>query len=219
VGQAVSDNPYAPSLVDPIGDAPPSRGWDLVNGRLLVEPDAVLPMIDPYSGETADRMTLMRTVLRPRVLWPRYLFVGSLSLSILFAFSGFPKVSQFFSVAILVALFGGSWTSIVGRSVMIHVFLTRRTRRRQALTYWWLLGTVLLLLLITFFGPSIGGDGDWIYDAVGVLAFVGLVTASAIRWLQRRLYWSTGPDHRKELRGLHPRAIELLAKAAAARRP
>ena len=120
---------------------------------------------------------------------------------------------------VLVAVIGGILTSMVGSSVMVHVFLTRRTRRRHALSYWWLLCTLLFLLPTMFFGPSISRVSGWIYDAISVVAFVGLIAAIVIRWLQRRLYWSKGPDHRKELRGLHPRAIELLAEAAAPQRP
>lgn len=216
--QLVSDNPYAPSLVDPIGEAPRSHGWELVDGKLLVEPEAVLPMIDLYSGETAERMTLMRTVLRPRVLWPRYLFLGSLGLSILFGVLGGTDVSSFFSSLFLVALLGSSVTSLIGRSVMVHVFLTRQTRRRQALGYWLLLGAVVLLFSLMFLAPSFSGDGEWVLNVIALISVVALFAAIMIRWRQRRLYWRKGPDHRKELRGVHPRALALLAETAAGQR-
>jgi hypothetical protein len=216
--QLVSDNPYAPSLVDPVGDAPPSRGWELVDGKLLVEAGAVLPMIDPYSGDTADRMTLMRPVLRPRVLWPRYLFLGSLGFVFLFGYLGFPAVASYFSIPILVAIIGAIGTSLIGSSVMVHVFLTRQTRRRQALTYWLLLGTVVLMLSLMFLAPDFSGEGDWILNVIAAASLVALFAAIMIRWRQRRLYWRKGPDHRKEMKGLHPRALELLAETVAGQR-
>lgn len=216
--QLVSENPYAPSLVDPVGEAPPSRGWELVDGKLLVEPDAVLPMIDPYSGETADRMTLMRTVLRPRVLWPRYLFLGSLGFMVLFGYLGFPAASSYFSISILVAIIGAIATSLIGSSLMVYVFLTRQTRRRQALSYWLLLGTVVLLLSLMFLASSFSGAGDWILNVIAAISLVTLFAAIMIRWRQCRLYWRKGPDHRREMRGLHPRALELLAETVAGQR-
>ena len=214
----MSENPYAPSLVDPVGEAPRSRGWAMVDGKLLVEPDAVLPMIDPYSGETADRMTLMRTVLRPRVLWPRYLFLGSLGFMVLFGYLGFPAVSSYFSISILVAIIGAIGTSLIGRSLMVHVFLTRQTRRRQALSYWLLLGTVVLLLSLMFLAANFSGAGDWMLNIISAASLVAIFAAIVIRWRQRRLHWRKGPDHRKEMRGLHPRAIELLEATAARQR-
>jgi SNF family Na+-dependent transporter len=175
-------------------------------------------MIDPYSGETADRMTLMRTVLRPRVLWPRYLLLGSLGLSILFGVLGRTDVSSFFSSLFLVALLGASATSLIGRSLMVHVFLTRQTRSRQVLSYWLLLGTVVLLLSLMFLAANFSGAGDWILNVIAAASLVAIFAAIMIRWRQRRLYWRKGPDHRREMKGLHPRALELLAETVAGQR-
>jgi hypothetical protein len=208
----VSDNPYAPSLVDPTGEAPRSHGWELVDGKLLVEPEAVLPMIDLYSGGTAERMTLMRTVLRPRVLWPRYLFLGSISLSILFAIAGMHGISSFFSLVVLFAIIGGIAISLIGSSVMVHVFLTQRTGRRRALSNWLLPGSALILLSLNFIAPNFSDTSDLIPNVIAVISCITLIAAIIVRWRQRRLYWRKGPDHRKELRGVHPHALELLAK-------
>jgi amino acid transporter len=163
----------------------------MVDGKLLVEPDAVLP---------------------------RYLFLGNLGFMVLFGYLGFPAVSSYFSISILVAIIGAIGTSLIGRSLMVHVFLTRQTRRRQALSYWLLLGTVVLLLSLMFLAANFSGAGDWMLNIISAASLVAIFAAIVIRWRQRRLYWRKGPDHRKEMRGLHPRAIELLEATAARQR-
>jgi hypothetical protein len=214
----VSDNPYAPSSVaDAAMEAPRSRGWELVEGKLLVEPEAVLPMIDPYTGETADRMTLMRIALRPRALWPRFLFMGGFSLMIFFGLLGFPGISAFMYLPWVIGFIGGVWTSLSG-SIVVHVFLTERTHRKRRLVHWLLFASGLLAFVLLLVVPNVPQVADQLGDVVAALWFTTVLVAILVRWLRRRLYCRRSPDRRFEMRGLHPRAMELLEATAAGQR-
>lgn len=167
----MNDNPYTPPLADPVADAPRSHGWKTDGGKLFIEPEAILPMVDPYSDETSEHMTLMRIAVPRKVLLPNRLFFGGLCLILLFGFLGFHEAFSLLSVWLLVGLFAGIWNAFFRGSVIVHVFLTRRTVRLQRLIYY------------------------------------------------SRLHFRKSPDGRREMRGIHPRAMERLLALQSANQP
>jgi hypothetical protein len=67
-----AENPYqAPDDISSTGlpEAPESYGWDLVDGVIRVEKLSQLPMVDPFTGRTADTMLLQRVEVRYRPQW------------------------------------------------------------------------------------------------------------------------------------------------------
>ncbi|WP_265595117.1 hypothetical protein [Haloferula sp. BvORR071] len=59
---------------DPVDEEPEACSWEMREGTLWVKSKATLPMVDLYSGESAERMILMRIqLLRAAVLWMRRL--------------------------------------------------------------------------------------------------------------------------------------------------
>jgi hypothetical protein len=166
-------------------------------------------MIDPYTGETAERMTLMRIALRPRVLWPRFVFMGGFAFMILFGYLGLPGISAFMCLPWIIGFIGGAWASFSG-SIVVHVFLTERTRRKQRSVYWILFASVLLAFVLLLVVPNLPQVPDQLGDVTAAVWFTTVLVAILTRWLRRRLYCRKRPDRRFEMRGLHPRAMELL---------
>jgi hypothetical protein len=182
-----------------------------------VEPEAILPMIDPYTGETAERMTLMRIVLRPRELWPRFLFMGGLSLMILFGFLGFAEISAWMYLPLIIGFVGGVWASFSG-SMVVHVFLTQKTRRERRLVYRLLFTSVLLAFVLLFVVPNVPHLANQFGGVITLVWFAVVLVAILTRWLRRRLHCRKLPGLRFEMRGLHPRAMKLLETSAAGQR-
>lgn len=212
----VDENPYAPpGINDPIRDAPRSRGWELLEGKLLVQPDAVLPMVDPFSGETAERMTMIRISLRPRVLWPRFLFFGSVGLMILAGWTGFTELTPVLNVSVIVGLLAILWFAFSGGTVLIYVFLTAKTRTRRRLYYWIPLGTIVisyatmaLVPRVSEIPPEVGITLVWV-----LLAALGAFMLARV--FSRRIYFRKAAPARFEIRGLHRRAMTELAGISA----
>ena len=203
----MSENPYAPSQVDDVAEAPRPHGWELAEGVLLAEEGAVFPMVDPYTGESEERMTMMRLAVYRRVLWPRWLFAGGLALTIMAAYSGVPDYGAIGLLAALVGFIAGIAVPIFNRRLWLTMFVTRRTLSRQRTVDWMIRGMVMLLLIF-FFAPAVFRfAGDWIVVAV---AFLILAILIAARWGRRRIYHRGRRGERFAIGGLHPRAMEAL---------
>ena len=176
----MSVNPYAPSRVDDVAEAPRPHGWELADGLLLAEDGAVFPMIDPYTGESDERMTMLRLAVPRRVLWPRWCFGGGLALAIM---AGQSAVGDYMVIGWLLAFIGfiaGCAVPLFNRRLGLDVFVTRRTLARQRATNWILRGLVLLLLMF-FVAPAIFHfAGEWIVGSVAVLILVILISSGAV---------------------------------------
>jgi hypothetical protein len=212
----VQENPYAPSMVDQARVAPASRGWQIVDGRLLVEQEAILPMVDLYTGETSERMTAIRLGLQRRVIWPRLLMLASMLM--MFA-SPALGMGDGWSVAgmllFLAALF--AWVAVPSALgyVTLFVFVGQRNHSRNLMVRWATI--VLLVLMVGMVGA--GANVRWVdaTDAaiLNFFPFVWIALAVAlifIRRMRRRLYWRPAPGEKREMIGVHPKALELLQR-------
>jgi len=209
----MSDNPYAPSAVDDVAEAPASHGWEMVEGRLIVEKEATLPMIDPFTGASEDRMVLFRLAVRRRYLWPRHLFLGGLCLSLASAWMAVGEaIAPLFEAMMAVGLLASVLIPVLSRPAWILVFMTRRTVRREELLKWGALVGIVLVLGLVVVVPNIPGISVGVVNALTVLFVVILVVAVGSRWLQRRLVYRRYVGERFEIRGLHPKALEAMMR-------
>lgn len=207
---AMSVNPYAASSVNDVPEAPASHGWEIRDGVLFAEKNATLPMVDPYSGELEERMTLLQLDVRGRTRWPRLLFLGGLLGAIVASFG--PEFGMLADGALVVA-FVGLIASLVmplvtGRS-WLQVFVTAATFKRNRLFRWiGRIGVAALLLFFLVAGFPLGGS----YAAailVGLLGFI-IILSLLIPMFQRRIYHKGRSGGLFKIGGVHPRAMEAL---------
>ncbi|WP_035615874.1 hypothetical protein [Haloferula sp. BvORR071] len=206
----VEENPYAPSKADPIMEAPAAHGWELHEGQLRVESGAILPMVDLYSGEIAETMTLMRIAVRRRSRWPLYLLI--VGFAMLAIPGGSENATVFFSLGV-VGLVARSVGMVFSPAAYIQIFLTKGTRRRQ-------LRHRLRVLILAggAFGVAIAaGFLDRTAPAARGVApvmlgvFSLLLLAALVMWLRREvLYYGERSRGFFRVRGIHPEALRAL---------
>ena len=203
-------NPYEASAVTE-AEAPMSRGWEIRDGMLLVEKEAILPMVDPYTGGSEDRMILLRVEVRRRDWWPRIVFLICMVGAIM---NGLVLVNEtmagnFIGVAVLVFIAGLLIPLFSGRA-FLDVFVTSSTYRRHRffVVGGWLSIVMVLLLLIMPSHLPVSGKGlaSIVAGALG-LAFVVLLV---LPMFQRRIFHKGRSGGRFRLAGIHPRAMEAL---------
>lgn len=203
-------NPYEASAVTE-AEAPKSRGWEIREGMLLVEKEAILPMVDPYTGGSEDRMILLRVEVRRRDWWPRIVFlicmVGAIVDGLVFV-NG-TMAGNFIAVAVLVFIAGLLIPLFSGRA-FLDVFVTSSTYRRHRffVVGGWLSIVVLVLLFIVPSNLSVSGKGfaSIVAGAFGLVFVVLLV----LPMFQRRIFHKGRSGGRFRLTGIHPRAMEAL---------
>ena len=207
---AMSVNPYAASAVNDVPEAPVSRGWEIRDGMLLVEKDATLPMVDPYSGESEERMTLVQLDVRGRTWWPRILFLGGLLGAIVASFS--PQGRMLADGGLVIAFLGLIASLLMplmtGRS-WLQVFVTTATfKRNRVFRAIGRIGVVALVLLFLMGSLPMGG----VQAAAIVMSLFGLVLIFSllVPMLQRRIYHKGRSGDRFKIGGVHPRALEAL---------
>lgn len=207
------ENPYAPPETTSVGlpDAPESFGWELVGKAVWVEKFAQFPMVDPYTGQSDDVMTMNRLTVRVRPLWMSLLqwaFIGILLLGISPLAGG---------IATLVGLLGLIVLAIVSALYPLtglKVFFVARTLRNRAIQYWIFKGCLMLAILS---GLTLGIQRlfpkwlspEWIFMIALGIWLIGLIWQHTI---ERRLTCRRHKDGRFEIRGFHPKALEFLAQ-------
>lgn len=204
----MSFNPYAPSQVheDQVPDAPRSGGWRIEGGRLWAERDACLPMVDPYSGASEDRMTMIRLQVYRRVLWPRFAFLGGIAGSIGAAVAGLPEsVQATLGVIGAVGFIAGLATPVLNRRMDLRVFVTRSTRLRQRVWGWAGVVAILFWFVSAFFA--------FVPPLLPASLLLGLLIA---RWVRRRIFYYRRAGETFEIGGVHPDAMAILMQHAQA---
>lgn len=207
---AMSVNPYAASAVNDVPEAPASHGWEIRDGVLFAEKDAILPMVDPYSGQSEDSMTLIRLDVRGRTRWPRLLFLGGLLGAIVASFG--PRAGILADGSLIIA-FVGLIASLVMPLVTgrcwLQVFVTAATFKRNRLFRW--IGRIGIVALLLFFLVAGFPVGE-IYAAAILIGLLGLIIILSllIPMFQRRLFHKGRSGDQFRIGGVHPRAIEAL---------
>lgn len=206
----MSFNPYAPSAINDVPEAPASHGWEVRDGMLLVEKDATLPMVDPYSGESEERMTLIKLDVRGRTLWPRLLFLGGLLGAITGSFS--PRGGVLADGGVLLAFVGLVASLLMplltGRA-LLQVFVTAATLKRNRVFR--AIGRSGVAALALFFLVA-GFEGGGVAAAAILIGLLGLVLTLSLLlpMFQRRICHKGKSGSFFKIGGVHPRALEAL---------
>ena len=214
----MSDNPYLPPTAETdVPDAPQAHGWFVRDGFLHVEPNAQLPMVDLFTGETADRMILHSMKITKNPIWLICLIwiaVGLVTFSFTLEnsledthFKGIAGPLGF--VSGLAAIIGATLT----RSFKFNTFFTRKSSGKVSLLSWsetLLVIALAVLLLVLWMLPLLHyKEARKTAESLIVAVFVAriLLPFSFKRLTCRRSFGS-----HFEIRGVHPVALEQLRK-------
>ncbi len=209
------ENPYAAPQSAALPDAPESFGWELVEDRVWAEKFAQFPMVDPYSGESDEVMTMNRLTVRQRPIWIiaiRWICIGLIFQPITRLMDGD------LSDGMTLLGFAGFFISIIATMFFpicgLKVFFTGKTLRKHTIQLWTINGFFVIGILT---GITAGNSGllpsrfppTWISSVAFGLWFLGLIWKNLI---QHRLSCRRQKDGRFEIRGFHPRALVFLAQ-------
>jgi len=209
---ASPDNPYAtPSAADMAEppEAPPSHGWEMRGARLWVEEGALLPMIDPFTGGTADRMKMRRFSLRLYPWWFYLLLPVGTSLG---------AAALWETEALTGALNGG----VMGlfAMVLLHWFLPVCHVRLFVLPATLLSRTILSwIMTLLFAGFVFAPVEDEIWWVKAVCGGAWLILWLRTCFIARGLRCRNTVDGWFEIRGVHPAALAQLIIHPATRNP
>lgn len=204
------ENPYAAPQSAGLPDAPESFGWELVGNRVWVERFAQFPMIDPYSGESDEVMTMNRLTVRFRPLWMsllKWAFIALLILGISSLMDGVATLVGLLGL-IVVAVVSALFYPLTG----LKVFFSTRTLKNRAIQYWAFKGCLMLAIVS---GLMIGKrrlfpawlSPDWIFMIALGIWLLGVIWQQIF---ERRLTCRRRKDGRFEIRGFHPKALDQL---------
>lgn len=211
------ENPYAPPETTSTGvpDAPESFGWEMVGKRVWVEKFAQFPMVDPYSGKTDDVMTMNRITLRYWPAWMtvlRWISLGIILLPLSGAIEPDLKMAIALAgvLALIVTMIASTFFPITG----LKVFFTTKTLRWRVIQHWLVSACFVVGILsgmrVERTGlPSGDGQVNVVSSAGFCLWILGLIWIYVLR---RRLKCRRHKDGRFEIRGIHPKALALLAR-------
>jgi len=213
---AQSQNPYAPPTVDEtttLPTPPVPFGWEVLNGRLLVESPSVLPMMDLYSGEIHERMTLKPVLVHIRPLWLWALPVLMPVLTAWVADRG-ERIE-----GALIGLIAGlilRWVAgLVPRPCRLRVFVVGKTYRRRRATSRMLnaLFWISFFSLFQFVIPS----NHW-PEPARIALFAWVAGLALVLTFQHRLWCWRKQDGLYEIRRVHPDALRALGTMQERRR-
>ncbi|MBC8125568.1 MAG: hypothetical protein H8M99_00260 [Gloeobacteraceae cyanobacterium ES-bin-144] len=205
----LEENPYATpqTLSNEFPDAPRPFGWEVIGKVVRVKQSSQFPMIDPFTGRSADSMTLFKKMVRYR---PRWLWLFPIIGGVCFLQNQSNHNTVFYvSNFLLGMLLGWLFSRIVGLffpNCTLRLFFEKQTmRRRNAISK-----ILSLLLLVGFFGGlALPQRMNWIagYSLIAWL-FAHLICSSIYRGLR----CSRKSDGLFEIRGFHPKALAELAR-------
>lgn len=195
------DNPYAtPAAGTELPDAPASHGWEMRDARLWVKSGALLPMIDPLTGGTADNMILRRITLRLYPWWFYLLLPVAASLG----------AAAFLEHNALTGAITGGIAALVAMSVIhwflpacrLHAFFLKTTILSRTV-----LSSIMMLLAAGFVFSPYEDDVWWIKAVCGGSWLILYLHTLLIR---RNLRCRRKVDGWFEIRGAHPLALARL---------
>lgn len=208
----MSDNPYLPPTAETdVPDAPQSYGWMVRDDYLYVRPNAQLPMIDLFTGETADRMILHSMKVTRNPFWLISLIWTAVGLAIVsIALGNTPLVTVTGPLALVSGLAAGIGATFT-RSFTLKALFTRQSSGKIAFLsrIGTLLGIVLAGLFLALWGlpPRVHMEARMI---LGVLLVVVIVVRICLPFFFRKLTCRRSMDSHLEIRGVHPVALKRL---------
>ena len=208
-----SDNPYSPpqTNTNDLPTAPHPYGWSIHHRIVTVQSSSRLPMIDPFSGLSADSMILHRMQVRHSPYWLWFLpLIGAL---VLYA----PRSTSLSTTSALGLLPIGAllgWIasmifSLFRPSCMLHVFLEKQRSRAHrirsfamnALFLTWFLSSFISKLMPTFL--------LWIPKTALIC---WLISISINLIFKRHLRCRHMDGKQFVIKGFHPNALDALEK-------
>lgn len=210
----MSDNPYLPPQAETdVPDAPQSHGWFVRDDYLHVETNAQLPMVDLFTGESADRMILHSMKISRNPFWLIGLIWTALGLTILSIAIGNTPVVAITGPLAFVTGMAAAIGAILTRSFKLGAMFTSESSRKITLLsrVGSILGFILLLLFFAQFGISILSS-DEIRAALGIAFATLLVLRLLMPFFFKRLTCRRSFGSHFEIRGVHPVALEQLLK-------
>lgn len=215
-----AENPYqAPEDISSTGlpEAPESYGWVLVDGVMRVAKLSQLPMVDPFTGSTADTMLLQRVEVRYRPTW---LLVCIPICIVLLAIGSIVSGGRGALLAILLfgALLGWLAYKFLGLFfpvATLQLFFEKRTIRFRK----WqgrIFGVLFLLFIPGGFLLSLGPA--WLQKIPIISGLTWLLGTLVISIFQRRLRCSRRVGDDFIVKGFHPAALKALGARNSFRR-
>lgn len=207
------ENPYQPpaAVEQDIPDAPASHGW-IVNGKeLLVLPLAQLPMVDPYSGKTEERMQLFPvniTHCPAWIPWTTGVSFGLIAISQVLESldqNSWPAIPGFLGIVI------AGIASRFNSTITIQIFCTRWSANRLNATRWntWITTILLILLLLPFPYKQSYPQITWV---IGILFLISCLSQMIFLLALRKLICREQEPPYFRVRGLHPDALKELER-------
>ncbi|RYD37411.1 MAG: hypothetical protein EOP87_03575 [Verrucomicrobiaceae bacterium] len=210
------ENPYAPPASraedGDVPDAPKPSGWILSGDALLVRQDAQLPMVDPFTGVSEERMTLRSIPIRHSPSWRgAALVVGVLGI-VGGGFLSLPDgLSPFLLIPGVAAMLFYLVTGIFLSTVRIRVFTTRASDLRGRMGN--LINVMMSLTLASLvFAASSGRVPPAVSTGIAVLFGLSFIAAISFRMLTQKLGCRKKTGDRYEIRGFHPEALRFLGE-------
>ena len=214
----MSDNPYLPPTAETdVPNAPQSHGWFVRDDFLHVEPNAQLPMIDLFTGETADRMILHPMKVTKNPIWLICLIwiaVGLVSIS--FALEN--SLENSLSVEVTRSLgFVSGLAAIIGailtRSLKVNTFFARKSSGKVSLLSRTetLLGIALAVLILALWVLPPVHHNEARTTAESLIVAI-IVARILLPFFFKRLTCRRSFGSHFEIRGVHPVALEQLRK-------
>lgn len=209
------ENPYAPPTAGrdtgDLPDAPKSAGWSLSENAILVRQDAQLPMVDPFTGISEDRMTLRHISIRHSPHWLHAALVVALACILSASFIDLPGgISEALGLTGAAAGLLYLIASLLFSSVRIRVFTGRSSNLKIRISAF--LNTASSLTLLAVIGSlSVGTHQPTMAKVIAILFGVLIISSLAFRFLSRSLKCRRKVGGLHEIRNLHPDALRFLA--------
>lgn len=206
------ENPYQPPAMDAadVQVAPSSFGWETDGATLKVALTARLPMIDPFTGGTAETMMLQKIPVpyRPKWLWafPLLGALGGLAADITGLSGTFGPIALFGAIA------GWLLSKLIANQLEIctlRFFLEKETRRRRV----GINRILILLLLATVASAAMNAvlPNQWFGWLPPTLFWSWLLGCLAAILFQRRFLCRRRDGGKFIITGMHPLALQALA--------
>lgn len=207
------ENPYAPpqSTTAGVPDAPKPFGWEVAGKVVIVKPSAQFPMIDPFTGGTAETMMLHKIEVRYRPGW--LLAIPALGALSMLTMEKGRSGGDLIGLALIGFFLGWLVSLFVGLAFPVctlRLFFEKRTLTIRKYAARVMNG----LFLLGFPGGLIFSMAPpwtrWIPTVAFLCWLIGLLAGATVI---PRLRCNRKTEGRFDIRGFHPRALEALVES------
>lgn len=211
-GENVYAHPAELSSAEGVPEAPHSFGWRVENSQLWVAANSRLPMIDLFSGQSDEIMTMRKIEVRYRPWWSSWLpFAVWLALVIWLVSESFTKPRhttfpfEWLLPSLLICWLVSQFTGMFNPICTLSYFTRKKTLRIQRIYGCSVFGAPLLVILGGMFSRQTFIHGT-------TLAVFAIVVVTGF-WIRRRLFCRRVSGGWFELRGIHPQSVAFLQRS------